>query len=132
MSNELSPIQKELLDRADTIFKTIAEAATKAANFAAEQLPDIAYQYIAMERVVLTSAVLFSVICFCMSFYLFVWGICKDKWKMGNDAAVILFPVAGFGAMGLIMFINTFKNFVMVWFAPKIYLITNIIHLIKS
>lgn len=41
----LSPIQEELLKRADSIFDSIAKSVAQAKDFAVEQLPDIAIQY---------------------------------------------------------------------------------------
>ena len=45
-AESLSPMQAELLKRADDIFKSIGEAVTKASDIAAEQIPDIAMQYV--------------------------------------------------------------------------------------
>lgn len=47
MADKLSPIQEELLKRADSIFSSVATAVGQAKDIAVEQLPDIAYQYIA-------------------------------------------------------------------------------------
>lgn len=89
---ELSPIQKELLDRADTIFKTIAEAASKAASFAAEQLPDIAIQYIAMERVYLTSIIVGSILAFFLALYLAYWTFHKFPKSADGTQPLMIFP----------------------------------------
>lgn len=132
MSNELSPVQKELLSRADSIFKSIADAASKATDFAAEQLPDIAYQYIAMERVYLTVLIVGSLIFCSLSIFLLIRGIFKDVWKIGSERIFLIFPIGLFGFIGFVMFFTNLKSFIMVWFAPKIFIITNIITLIKS
>lgn len=54
----LSPIQRELLSRADDIFATIGsavssatDAAVRAGAVVAKEIPDIAWQYIAYGRV---------------------------------------------------------------------------------
>jgi hypothetical protein len=56
--NGLSPMQNELLRRADSIFDSISNTVSKASDLAiqggkavAEQIPDIAFQYIAYGRV---------------------------------------------------------------------------------
>jgi len=132
MSNELSPIQKELLDRADTIFKSIAEAATKATEFAKEQIPDIAYQYITMERVYLTFMMVVALAFLLFSLWCFIWGVCKDVCKLGSESGLFLFPTVVFGIIGFLMWINHIKDFIMVWFAPKIFLITHIVNMVKG
>jgi hypothetical protein len=131
MDKELSPLQKELLERADTIFKTIAETVKTGVDFAKEQLPDIAYQYIMMERVYLTCVIIGTLIAMGLASWLFIVGVVKNKWQL-YDPFLIMIPVLALIAAGVAPFLINFKDFVMVWFAPKIYLITHIIQLVKG
>ena len=57
MNKDLSPLQQELLTRADNIFSSISDVVGKTTTFAAEQIPDIALQYVAYGRVISTMTV---------------------------------------------------------------------------
>ena len=129
---DLTPIQKELLARADSIFKSIAETVSAGVEFAKDQIPDIAYQYIVMERVYLSIITFLGLLAIVFAFYLIIAGVFKDKFKLGEDALSLLLPALPIGIFGFVIFAVNLKSLIMVWFAPKIYIITNIIHLIKS
>lgn len=134
--SELSPIQKELLDRADSIFKSIADTVNTGVEFAKDQIPDIAYQYIAMERVYLTSVVAMIVLTFIVSTYAtwkFTFKNCMNI--EGYDAEsryIALLPYALVAIGCTVTFFAHLKPLIMVWFAPKIFIITNIVTLIKG
>lgn len=134
--SELSPIQKELLDRADSIFKSIADTVNTGVEFAKDQIPDIAYQYIAMERVYLTSVVAMIILVFIVSTYAtwkFTFKNCMNiKGYDAESRYFVIVPWLLMTVLCVIAFANTFKSFVMVWFAPKIFIITNIVTLIKG
>ena len=120
----LSPLATELLSRADSIFAKIAEAAGKAGDFAAEQLPDIAYQFIAFNRAYYTFLIVICVLLICLAVYL------MRKWWDFTEGAII---IPSFLTVGLafVICVNTVKQFFMVWFAPKIFIITEIVNLVK-
>jgi hypothetical protein len=128
----LSPIQKELLDRADNIFKVIADTAAKAGNFAMEHLPDIANQYIAMERFYLTSIFILSILTL-IALLCIHYKIWMTEFSISMDGALFSLVISlPFFALSIIGICSNFRDLVMVWFAPKIYLITHIIQLIKT
>lgn len=136
MNKNLTPIQTELLNRADSIFKTNAETASKVSDFAAEQLPDIAYHYIAMERVYLSSIVGLAIL-FIIASSIFVWKFtvknCMNFTGYDDDLRYyVLFPYTFIVIVLFIVFFTNLKSLIMVWFAPKIYIITNIVTLIKG
>ncbi len=130
MSNEkLSPIQQELLDRADSVFAAIGRAATVATDFAKEQLPDIAMQIIAVERAYLTSMMLFPLVFIVAFIFTYRWAQ-KDSWN--NMAPGMSCMLSAFGLLFSLMFSMVhFKQFLTVWVAPKIYLINYIVELVK-
>ena len=135
----LTPMQQELLNRADTIFETLKQGAIVAKDFAMEQLPDIAMQYIVFNRAYLSFLIILP-----LFFALFVWASythwCKaEKNYQGYDFS---FPMFFFFVTGLASLIGTvvsfisvmvhFKDFLMVWFAPKIFLIQTITELVTK
>jgi hypothetical protein len=136
----LSPMQQELLHRADAIFASVGKAVEKAGNFAAEQIPDIALQYVAFGRAIESSYMAIGVLLFLTGLYLLVRVAVMDSRKMGITgydtwadgrvgAVVSSIPMIIVGFMT--MMINI-KAFFMVWFAPKVWLILELVHLIKA
>lgn len=124
MAEKLSPLTQELLNRADSIFSKIAEAASKAGDFAAEQLPDIAYQFVAYNRAYMTALMVLSIVMFITAIF-----VVRKFWKASEGA--IIFPGALTVIVSFMMFTTNLKEFLMVWFAPKIFIITEIVKLVK-
>lgn len=129
MADKLSPMQEQLLQRADSIFTSISAGVAKAGEFASEQIPDIAMQYVAFGRAYNTTAVLGSLI------LIVIYGfVLRKLYRTGNME--IFFPVAilgGFatGSITIPIFLSHIKSFLLVWYAPKIWLITEIVSLVK-
>lgn len=138
----LSPMQQELLSRADTIFQKVSEAASKAYDVASEQLPDIAYQFIAYNRVYLTSVITISLLIeIALIWFITHFAVKSYKQDLKNEPLFYDYsPLIGIPSLVLFVYtvfvllptmLITFKPFIMVWFAPKLFLITEIIHLVK-
>lgn len=139
MADKLTPLQEELLKRADSIFISISDNATKVADFAKEQLPDIAYQFIAYNKVYYTSLTVTGFLFILLAFWLFIYVLVLDKFKMYSSPhdtsgifAITLLSTIVSAMIGIPMFLSTFKSTLMVWFAPKIFLITSIVELVKK
>lgn len=121
MNKELS---QELLKRADSILDAVGKAASKAGEFASEQLPDIAMQYIAFGRAYETSMLALGMAGIAVS----VWGtikMFKSEWEEVTPMMLIPFLLSATVA-GIHI-----KSTILVWAAPKIYLITSIAELLK-
>lgn len=131
MNKELSPLEQELLSRADSIFASIAKAATAATDFAAAELPDIAHQFILYNTAVYGMytiiALIFTVWMIYLTYRDFVVNVRNTKDIQGYGV---------FGAVGLlpciVALITQGKYLLLVTLAPKIFLITHIIELIKK
>jgi hypothetical protein len=129
---KLSPMQEQLLQRADAIFSSISNTVAKATDFAGEQIPDIALQYVMFGRAYTTAIVLGS-IAFIIGYMIFLY---KNRTVINDDSTTgLLFITTIFGAIGSLvasmMALFNFKEFVLVWAAPKIWLITEIVKLVK-
>ncbi len=118
-------IQTEVLKRVYSILDGLAAAVNATKDFAAEQLPDIAMQYVAFGRGYLTVYMLLGI----ALAFLCVWSV-KKAHKTDNTAFLVPIMLGGVGSI-VILADNT-KPFIMVWLAPKVWLITEIVHLVKQ
>jgi hypothetical protein len=130
-NTELSPIQQELLSSADTILKSISGVVDKATDIAVRELPDIAVQFIAFGRVYVTVCLLASVLFFIIGMYILYRGKVFSQPNITTSAFdAMLISIIPFAASIFILLLN-FKDFALVWFAPKIWIMTEIVKLIK-
>ncbi len=143
-------MQEELLARADKIFDWIGQSMDKVGDLAiqggkavAEQVPDIAMQYVAYGRVTLTVYIVLGLFSFFIAYYSFFRVGLRDSMKLGmvqtyggkdwHPLRIGMSIVGGaFGliAGGLLVFVNL-KEFVLVWFAPKVWLMMELVQLVK-
>lgn len=132
-------MKEELQGKLLEILTSIQTAAGKASDFALEQLPDIAQQYVLYGRIksaVLSAAFLFvatAALAYARWAYKNPWNTSNCSWDAGNKrsesnyAAMALGTTFGFifGALGCATF-----DF-LVWFAPKVWLLKELAALIK-
>lgn len=142
----LTPLQAELLKRADEIFAAVGTAVGKASDIAfqagqvvAAEIPDIAYQYIAFGRVYQTGIFVFTMTMALLGFYWFFnlglnnrknfaddpycgWHGARIAYTTGGGLTTIIF--------GIISIAN-FRDTVLIWAAPKIWLIEELARIAK-
>lgn len=124
----LTPMQQALLDRVDQIFASIGQAG----HAVAQQLPDIAVQYIAYGRAVNTVWVVLPLLVFILACWA-CWSVgIKNKYDLQGDEEGVAWLGAGLGITALIFFLCNLSDFILVWFAPKVYLIQQVNELVKS
>lgn len=143
----LSPIQREVLDRADQIFSSIGSAVSKASDLAisagkavASEIPDIAFQYVTYGRVYLTLMVLIGTGGMALFHFWFVRvGFANSRGIQDYDrytwgASRIVYTGMGLvsGVLGFFMFCGNISSAVMVWTAPKMWLVLEIARLVKT
>lgn len=134
----LTPIQTELLRRADSIFDSLAKTVNQAKDFASEQIPDIAFQYVAWGRGYLTAYEVIGTILVIVGLWSVLRVSMMNSLKLRDDFSdphPIRF-IAGFAGLfmtvaGTITTLSHLKEFMMVWFAPKVWLITEIVNLVR-
>jgi hypothetical protein len=139
-TEKLSPMQQEMINRADSIFASISESVSKVSDFGKEQIPDIAYQFILFNRAYITFAEVIGVAFLVLAYYLVIRVAIQDSHKLGLDfldewvGARTVACIAGvlFAFVGLLNIALNMKMFFMVWFAPKIFLIQELVNLAKS
>lgn len=135
----LSPMQQELLNRADAIMASIGSAVNRGAEFVQGQVPDIALQYVAFGRVYETVIMAISIMVFMVGLWLVVNVACRNTCKFKDDVVgcwhnyrlvgllLGIFPLS----YGLSEISANLKSFILVWFAPKVWLLIEISKLIR-
>lgn len=123
-------MKEELQTKLVEILGSIQTAAGKAGDFAMTQLPDIAQQYVVYGRATTT---IMTVLGLMVMGATFVAG--KKAWnyflKEGDDPfPVVIFGVIGF-ALGGMMVASNGSQALLVWLAPKVWLLKEIATLIK-
>jgi hypothetical protein len=126
----------ELQSKLAEVLGGIADGVSQAKDFAVEQLPDVAQQYIMFGMVWETAALVVSVIVFALSVWLTAWAVKKmmdDGTSYQQEYAAIVGGVMG--GFGVFVFgitsIAQLHPFLLVWFAPKLYLLQGIAGLLK-
>jgi len=140
----MSEIAQELLKRADVIGAWLSGTMTKATDFATEQAIDIAMQYVLFGRVFLTvtEGIALAVAALCT--YLWIYkGVLDtsalvnspgsyhhEDWLPSRFFALLL---GGLGSVisGLVFLLNL-KEFLLVWTAPKVWLMIELSTLVKG
>jgi hypothetical protein len=144
--NGLSPIQNEVLKRADAILDSIGSAVSKASDLAmqggravAEQIPDVAFQYVAYGRVLATAYILLGIAFMTVGIWLArkygFMNVQKAKntgagWADSRIASIVVGVISTL--VGFIITLVNLKSFVLVWFAPKVWLLLEIVELVKQ
>jgi len=123
-------MKDELSNKLVEVIGVIQNGVGKASDFAVEQLPDIAQQYIVYGRVYETTIFVLFILAFIV-LCVVVWVAIENEPKLG-EAVIPLTLFPGFAAMMCLVFAYfNIANLMMVWFAPKIYLIKGLAGLIK-
>ena len=129
MNNEL---QSKLVE----VLTGISEGVAQAKDFAIEQLPDVAQQYIMFGMVWETALLGILVVASMLCVWGLVWGVKRAfsetaTWSQKESG----FPVALISGC-ILAFTGSFaiaqiKPVLLVWFAPKLYLLQGIAGLVK-
>ena len=124
-------MQKRLLENADKIMNSIYETAKTATDTASEQLPLLATEYLKFAMAWETIGVVTPILMLVALYLLWKKWYAKDiaeGWTGGGLPSLI----CGFvSAMLFICLCLNMRGFLLVWFAPKIYLIEAIVGLAK-
>ncbi len=128
----LTPIQAALLERADGILSAIGGAMGKAGTAVVDQLPDVAHQYIMYGRTTSTLGVLCGLMFMAFGAWLIRRLIASpDKFTDEGIAFSIIIGIISLG-VGFATLGCNIDGFIMSWFAPKIWLLTNLVELIHK
>jgi len=129
MNNEL---QSKLVE----VLTGISEGVAQAKDFAIEQLPDVAQQYIMFGMVWETTLLGILVVASMLCVRGLVWGVkkasCETSTYAEEDVGFFMALFSGFALAFTGSFaVAQLKPFLLVWFAPKLYLLQGIAGLVK-
>jgi hypothetical protein len=112
------------------ILTGIQTAVGKASDFAIEQLPDIAMQYITWGRVSESVYILIFITVLILSFLVARWGFKhRDSCEEVHGIACLMGGAATLGS-GILILANL-SSLLMVWFAPKVWLIKELARMVR-
>jgi hypothetical protein len=120
-------MKEQLQGKLVEILTSIQTATGKAADFAMAELPDIAQQYLSFGR----SFETFMFVILTVVIGLLVWGtawIAKNFNEFDRAAAIV---PGVFSFIVFLLWCAQLKDVLMVWLAPKVWLITELAKLIK-
>jgi len=130
-------MKKELSGKVVEILTSMQNAIGKAGDFAIEQLPDVAHSYLIYGQI--SAVVWFSI----WMLFLFLstwclWSAIKNPWMdtldttMRADSNITTILLAGMGGIfSLIMTMSTIPNMLLVFLAPKVWLLKELANLIR-
>ena len=120
-------MKEELQGKLVEILTSIQTAAGKASDFAMEQLPDIALQYVMYGRAINTLYVIVGLVLLAVLLWLLPRAV-----KAINEAEVWPIPVYMFGGSTCAaILLSSIGPAMLVWFAPKVWLLKEIAGLLK-
>lgn len=127
-------MKEELQNKLVEILASMQSTVGQAKDFTLSQLPDIAQSYLLFGRVTESLQIAASLALLCVAawagYKCFVWGKEGSEDADGWEAFVIV--IGGFsGGIGGISFMLNISEFLLVWLAPKVWLIQEIAKLVK-
>jgi len=140
VESSLTPLQTELLNKADVILGYVGNTVNAAVEFTKEQVPDIAYQFITFNRAYLSFIELASAVVLGIGLWLVInvatrntYGFAVEKYRGWHDARTCALLFGGLLVFcSFLVFAINLKSFLLVWFAPKLFLIVSLSQLLKG
>jgi hypothetical protein len=126
---------KELESKLVEVISSISDSIGQVKDFAVEQLPDVAQQYILFGMIweAITLAI-FLILSAC-SIKLVIWGIKKNRTELDyydRDAGFAAIISGGVGStVFFVLSIAQIQQVLLVFLAPKLYLIQGLVNLVK-
>jgi len=130
-------MNEELQRQLVSILSGISGAVSKASDFALSQLPDIAQQYVLYGRVLYTAWFITSLLVALASAWVIIkFGVLSKAVNKYGDFSCSRILVLLIGTSVLIVFIvfiiASAAPAALVWFAPKVWLLQELAHLVKG
>lgn len=121
-------MENELQSKLVEILTSIQGASAKAADFTMEQLPEIAQAYVAYGQAVHTTWAVVGLLVFVIAWaVMFIKAFVQDEW----DRELVC-PVGGLlSVFPLLVGLLNLQAALLVWFAPKVWLLKEIAGMLK-
>ena len=128
-------MKENLQDKLVEILSGIQGAVAKGSDFVLTQLPDVAQQYVAFGRIWCFVDLAFCSVMLYVAYRLIKYAITSKKTDGLGDWApsrVVSIVVGGIGGAGAFFTTAcTMRGAFLVWFAPKVWLLTEIANLVS-
>jgi hypothetical protein len=129
-------MKEELQLKLMEILSGIQEGVKTAGSFAMEQLPDIAHQFVLYNRAYHTMWVVLGllVLVLMVACYIKLAYLLKQPLARGEEDAIFSGFVATTlfgGVLAAVCFVGSLDKFFMSWFAPKVFLLTELVKMVK-
>jgi hypothetical protein len=131
MAEQTINIAQEVLSRADTIGAWLSGKIGAVTDFATQQAIDIATQYILYGRIISTIAVCSGLLLLLLNIPVLRWysKLTEEK-KEFNGFFHCTLLCGSFTATGFLLITANFSECILVWAAPKLWLITQLKNLV--
>jgi hypothetical protein len=129
-------MKEELTLKVVEILTSMQNAVGKAGDFAMEQLPDIAQSYLMYGRVQSVVMLLLSLLCLAGFLFMTRWLV-KNPWegefgeKRGHTNSLSIVLCVVFAIVFIFVVLSNISSTLLVWLAPKVWLLKEIATLIK-
>jgi hypothetical protein len=126
---------KELESKLVEVISSISDSVGQVKDFTVEQLPDVAQQYILFGMIWETIALAIFLILSACSIKIVIWGIKKNRTALDYYDGDYGFAAIISGGVGSIVFsvllVAQIQQVLLVFLAPKLYLIQGLANLVK-
>ena len=131
-------MEDELKKNAADLLALLKDGLEKGAQVAGEQLPDLAMQYVLWGRVMNTVTLVFLTVTAVTCIWVFYQSAVKNRWEVkdsyagwGHTRAVACTLSGVMGMLFTALALANTSSFLLVWFAPKVWLLKEIAQVLK-
>lgn len=131
-ADNLTPLQQEIFNRIDPVLEWIKSTAISTGEFLKTEIPDVAYQYILYGRVKSSILVLLSIILITVGITL-LYKLINVGFEYRATPRQVIGTIAGIvsSVVGILVFLANIETLIIVWTAPKVWLLREITTLFK-
>jgi hypothetical protein len=124
-------MNEQLQSQLAAILGSIHTGVAKASDFAMAELPSIAQQYVMYGRAAITLGVVLGLVAFFAAYKLARFGASKNEYGEETEQILGIGGAVAAGFIGLVLLTINTSQALLVWFAPKVWLLKELAQLIK-
>jgi hypothetical protein len=124
-------MNEQLQSQLAAILGSIHTGVAKASDFAMAELPSIAQQYVMYGRASITLGVVLGLVAFFTAYKLARFGASQTKYGEETEQILGICGAIAAGFIGLVLLLLNTSAALLVWFAPKVWLLKELAQLIK-
>jgi hypothetical protein len=124
-------MNEQLQSQLAAILGSIHTGVAKASDFAMTELPSIAQQYVMYGRATTTLGVVLGLVAFFAAYKLARFGASEPEYGEETEQILGIFVAIAAGFTGLVLLLLNTSQALLVWLAPKVWLLKELAQLIK-